>query len=193
MRRAFLWVTTSQWGIRLCTASAATLYVLVFVTGSWILWVFCAVATLPWLVARLRLRWSAEDERGSATIEFMGLLALMVVPLMCVALVSAWPQRMNAANAAAYQAARAVVEAPDPAAAADVGRNRAIEVLVNHGFDVDDVDVSFSASAPGRGEAFTATVTMTLPLIVFPGAGSWDAVRFSRSSTQRVSDFRSLP
>lgn len=191
MRRVFLWVTTSQWGIRLCTAAAATFFVLFGVTGWWIVWVCCVVAMVPGVVASLT--WPADDERGSATIEFMGMLALMVVPLMCVVLVSAWPQRMNAANAAAYQAARAVVEAPDPAAAADVGRNRAIEVLVNHGFDVDDVDVSFSASAPGRGEAFTATVTMTLPLIVFPGAGSWDAVRFSRSSTQRVSDFRSLP
>lgn len=131
-----------------------------------------------------------RPQRGSATLEFMLMLGLLVFPIAGLVSVTSWPERLNAAHAAAYEAARAVVEAPEPAAGMDVGRERALEVLANHGFPTGDVSVAFSPAAPGRGEPLTATVTITLPALTFPGVTTWDAVRFSKSSTQRVGDFR---
>lgn len=131
-----------------------------------------------------------RPQRGSATLEFMLVIGLLVFPMAGLVSVTSWPERLNAAHAAAYEAARAVIEAPEPSAGMDLGRQRALEVLSNHGFSTDDVSVSFSPSSPGRGEPLTATVTITLPALTFPGVTTWDAVRSSKSSTQRVGDFR---
>lgn len=129
-------------------------------------------------------------ESGSATLEFMLMLGFMVFPVCGLMAVAAWPQRLNAADAAAYEAAKAAVEASDPAAGADLGRERALEVLANHGFDTDDVTVSYSSASPARSDALVAHVTITLPAIQFPGVGGWDAIQVTRSSTQRVGDYR---
>lgn len=132
-----------------------------------------------------------RDQRGSATIEFILLLGALFFPLgMSLIAATSWPERMNAAHAAAYEAAKAVVTADDPVAGQDVGRSRALEVLANHGFATADVEVTYSLADPRRGDAVQATVTITLPALVFPGAGQWDAIRRSQSNTQRVGDYR---
>ncbi len=135
-------------------------------------------------------RETRSDERGSAGLEFMLIVGFIMFPMMFLITATTWPARINAANAAAYEAAKAVVAAPDPAAAEDVGRARAMEVIANHGFDTADVDVTFSLADPGRGDVLKATVTITLPALIFPSYGSWDALRTARSSSQRVGDFR---
>lgn len=130
------------------------------------------------------------DERGSAGLEFMLVVGLIMLPMMFLITATTWPARVNAANAAAYEAAKAVVAAPDPAAAEDVGRARAMEVIANHGFDTGDVTVTFNLANPGRGDVLTASVTITLPALQFPTYGAWDPIRTTRSSSQRVGDFR---
>lgn len=131
-----------------------------------------------------------RDERGSAGLEFMLVVGLIMLPMMVLITAISWPSRINAASAAAYEAARVVVAAPDPAAAEDTGRSRALEVIANHGFDTDDVTVSFNLTDPGRGDVVTASVTITLPALEFPMFGAWESIRTTRSSSQRVGDYR---
>lgn len=128
-----------------------------------------------------------RDQRGSVAIEFMILMGMLVLPFSCFLVATAWPEAMNAAKAAAYEAAKAVVTAPDLSAGEDLGRQRAQEVLTNHGYD-GPVEVTFTDA--GRAEALTATVTIQLPALRFPGVGSWDAIPWSRSHTERVPDYR---
>lgn len=139
----------------------------------------------------MKARRIRRDMAGTAVIEYM-LVLLVLLPIVGLLAMVSWPERLNAANAAAYEAAKAMVEAPDAAAGADLGRARAIEVITNHGYDAGDVDVTFSAATLERGDAMTATVTITLPAIDFPGAGSWAEVRWSKSHTEMVADYRGL-
>lgn len=132
----------------------------------------------------------ARGQRGSASLEFIIFMGVAVLPMMGLVSVTSWPERMNASRAAAYEAAKAVVTAADPAAGEDVGRSRALEVLANHGFSTADVDVVYSLADPKRGDGVTATVTISLPALTFPGVGSWESVRHAESNTQRVADFR---
>jgi len=106
---------------------------------------------------------ATHDERGSAVLEFMLVLGFIMLPMMFLITAVSWPARVNAANAAAYEAARAVVAAVDPAAGEDTGRARALEVIANHGFDTSDVDVSFNLSDPGRGEVLEQPARRRLP------------------------------
>lgn len=131
-----------------------------------------------------------KGERGSASLEFLIIVFILVFPAMGLLSVITWPERVNAARAAAYEAAKAVVEADDPVAGQDVGRERALEVIANHGYDTSDVEVVYSLADPDRGEALEATVTVSLPALTFPGIGAWESIRHSVSSTQRVPDYR---
>lgn len=133
-----------------------------------------------------------RDERGSGVVEFLPLMVFSFFMFMCLITLIAWPERFNAANAAAYEAARAVVEAPDPAAAMSLGQQRAEEVVVNHGFDASDLTVSFTPADPHRGDEVVASVTITLPALRFPLLGEWEALRWTKTSHQRVGDFRSF-
>lgn len=132
-----------------------------------------------------------REEQGQAVIEWLLMLPVLFA-FMFVLTVTAWPSRINAASAAAAQAARAVVEAPDPATGVDVGRQRALEVIAGHGFDPGAVTVTFSDPDPGRGGAVTATVTIPLPALRFPLLGSWEGIDRSESSTARVPDYGDL-
>ncbi len=129
-----------------------------------------------------------RDEAGSATIEFIAGVGLFLLVATGLYVVTAWPARLNAATAAAYEAARAVVEAPTVAQGEATGRQRAAEVWANHGFD-GTVEVSYTTGA--RGEYVRATVSIVLPALRFPGVGEWDAVGWSKSSTQLVPQYRS--
>lgn len=128
-----------------------------------------------------------RGQGGFATIEVAIGFCFMVLLAAGLMVTTAWPAQINAANAAAYEAARAAVEAPDAASGEDLGRQRAAEVMANHGFDAP-TGVTFTTA--GRGEALTATVTVMLPALRFPLLGSWDAVEWSKSHTQRVPDYR---
>lgn len=140
--------------------------------------------------AARRATWNARDERGSATLEFLMLIGVLWLPMMGLIATTGWPERLNASHAAAYEAAKAVVTAADPAAGEDVGRNRAREIMANHGFG-SDITVTYTGGRR-RGESLTATVTVTLPALTFPGVGRWAAFRHSTSNTQRIGDFRSF-
>lgn len=133
-----------------------------------------------------------RGERGTAVIEWILCMGLMILPMTGLLTVIAWPSRLNAASAAAYQAAKAAAEAPNPAAGEDLGRQRAADVLANHGFDPSSASVTFNVADPGRGDAVQATVTIDLPALRFPGIGSWDAVSAARTSTVNVPDYGSL-
>lgn len=131
-----------------------------------------------------------RSQRGSATLEFLLFLGAALFPVCFLISVMAWPERLNAANAAAYEAAKTVTEAPDPAAAMADGRDRALEVIANHGFDASDVTVTFTPADPRRGDVVEASVTVLLPALTFPGVGSWDSVHQAKTHSERVGDFR---
>lgn len=133
-----------------------------------------------------------RDQGGSAVLEAMLGMGFMVLPMTFLLTTTAWPSRLNAASAAAYQAAKTVAEAPDPVTGEDLGRQRAVDVMANHGFDPGSIAVSYSTPDPQRGDQVTATVTVTLPALSFPTLGSWDAVDWDRSATVEVPGYRSF-
>lgn len=181
------WPPPDNWGSMLLSQFCAALVLAVFVVGVW-------VAFVCWLgdkVERRERRDERHCESGQAVIEWLLTLPILFA-FMFLLTVTAWPSRLNAASAAAAQAARAAVEAPDPATGVDVGRQRALDVIAGHGFDPAAVSVTFSDPDPGRGGAVTATVTIPLPTLRFPLLGSWEGIDASRSSTARVPDYGDL-
>lgn len=132
------------------------------------------------------------DQRGSAVLEAILGMGLLVLPMTFLITTTAWPARLNAASAAAYQAAKTVAEAPDPVTGEDLGRQRAADVMANHGFDPGTIAVSYSTPDPQRSDQVTATVTVALPALSFPSLGSWDAVGWDRSATVEVPSYRSF-
>lgn len=133
-------------------------------------------------------RFGQRREQGFATLEAIFGIFFLILIVAGVLVTSAWPSRLNAAKAAAYEAARAVAEAPDQATGEDTGRRHAEETWANHGYGAESISVEFTTA--GRGESLTATVHIVLPVLQFPLVGSWDAAPWSVSSTVRVADYR---
>lgn len=130
-----------------------------------------------------------RDEGGFALLEWILTLTILLLPAMGLAGAALkWSPRVSAAQLAAYEAARTTVAELDSAA----GEQRGREVWENHGFPAEDFAVSFSGELGARGGTVTATVTVQLPLVRLP-AGSVGDRSWSRSHTERVPDYASLP
>lgn len=130
-----------------------------------------------------------RDEGGFATLEFIVIFAFGALMAAGLYVTTAWPATITAASAAAYEAARAAVEAPTQESGEAEGRLRAEETMANHGYD-GGVAVAYTVA--GRGEAMEARVTIELPVLRFPGLGQWDAMPWTTTRVVRVPDFRSV-
>lgn len=122
-------------------------------------------------------------ERGSATLELVAGLAVLVLPVVAlIAVLPSWAEAATAAEAAAAEAGRVATAEPDPAAGeaagADAGervlRNRNVEGSVRVAVDTD------ADGAPARSGVATAEVTVRLPALQLPtlgGVGGMDVTR----------------
>lgn len=122
----------------------------------------------------------AEVERGSAPIELVLAIGLILIPMALLSLsFGSYLQRMVFVNVAAVEAGRELVLA-DGSKAGVLALVR--EIARNHGVEAGDVAVGFCGGAvrpvtdspgpgcgsPAKGGEFTVTVTVGIPALVTP-------------------------
>jgi hypothetical protein len=137
-------------------------------------------------------RWTDDD--GSASIEFLTIGLLLLLPLVYLVLtVSAIQAGAFAAEGAARQAARVFVQAPD-LVSAEQSAERALEfALADHGIEGGTIGVDCSTPACLTRRGFvTVTVELSVPLPLVPPALSGQfplAVPIHATATEQVSRF----
>ncbi|MFC9559905.1 hypothetical protein [Agromyces sp. NPDC056965] len=143
----------------------------------------------------LRSRLSSDE--GSASLEFLTVGMILLVPLVYLVLaMSAIQGGALAVEGAARQAARVAVRAAD-AEAADAAVQRAVRIaLDDYGVDADAASVSVSCTPSGdclaAGERVQVTVTASVPLPLVPDVLALHqaaSVPLEASATQTVSRF----
>ena len=137
----------------------------------------------------MRLR---RDERGTALVEAVWLVLLLLVPLVYVLVAVFDVQRASyAVSGAARAAARAYTLSPDEASAPDRARAAAAIALRDHDIDLGDVELRVSCSpTPGNCLAPGAVVRVELShqvrLPMAPSALGGDAPSFRVESSHSV-------
>lgn len=139
-----------------------------------------------------------DDEEGSASLEFITVGMLLLVPLVYLVLVmSALQAGSLAVEGAARQAARVYVQSPTEAEAR-ASAERAVEIAVSDfGLDAASVAVEISCRPHPQKcltrEGFvTITVAASVPLPLVPSALTIDGaggVPLTSSATQQLSRF----
>ena len=130
------------------------------------------------------------DEGGSATVEALAAMAVLLLPVVVLALsFPAWVERQSMARVAAQEAARTVALADDTDAGVAAAEQLVAEIATNHGVDPSAMTVTFSGSAT-RGSNVTATVDVEFPPLSLPLLGGVGSVSWSSSHTERVDDYR---
>jgi len=146
----------------------------------------------------MRCRWGLHRERGSISIEAVFAIGFLLIPAAALmAQLPGWIGTTQAAQAAAFEAARQVVLADTMDEGRAAASNVASEVIANHGMDAADLlAVDVAADPPGglqRGQTVTVTVTVRGQPILVPGLGEvgnpFDAIGVA---TERVDDYRSF-
>jgi len=139
-------------------------------------------------------RWT--DDSGSASLEFVTVGMILLLPLVYLVLaVSSIQAGAFAAEGAARQAARVFVQARD-VASARAAAQRAVEfAMADHGVDPQAVAVGIECSEPAclsRRAFVSVTIQLSVPLPLVPPVIVGDfplAVPLQASATQQVSRF----
>jgi Flp pilus assembly protein TadG len=134
-------------------------------------------------------------EEGSATVEFVLLAALLLIPVIYFLMLTSQIQSAAYASvAAADQAAKAVVTAPDEASG--TGRADAIVALTlrDYGLDSGMAQSRVSCSGPRclePGSSVSVEVSIRVPVPLLPQGLGWDAAvaTVTSSSQQPVPRF----
>ncbi|HEY4224211.1 MAG TPA: hypothetical protein VGM70_00175 [Pseudolysinimonas sp.] len=121
------------------------------------------------MVARLR-----RDEGGSASLEFVTVGLLLLVPTVYLVLaLSALESASFGVEGAARQAARVFVQSPSEGAAKSAASTAIGVTLADYGLDAQDARVSIScrpnpSACLSRRGFVTVTITTTVPLPLMP-------------------------
>ncbi|OWY59270.1 hypothetical protein B7486_75485, partial [cyanobacterium TDX16] len=143
-----------------------------------------AMTARPWL----------QDERGAVGgIEVLplGVLVLVVGTLLVV---NAWAvvDAKLAASAAAREAARAYVEAPDGGAADREARAAAAETVEGHGRDPELLEVQRTDGSFVRCERIRFEAAYPVPALVLPWIGGFErAITVGASHSEIIDPYRS--
>lgn len=147
----------------------------------------------------MRLARLSTDERGSASLEFMGVGVLLLVPLVYLVLtMSAVQAAALGVEGAARHGSRVFVQAPDRASA-DAAAERAIRVtLADYGVEPADTTVRITctpnpADCLERRGFVTVEISTVVPLPLAPPILDLDVpvgVTVEASATEQVSRFR---
>lgn len=151
-----------------------------------------------WRSWRRSDRWPVlGDETGSASLEFISVGLILLVPLVYLVLAMSVLQGGTfAVEGAARQAARVYVQAPS-AAAAEARAERAVQVgLADYDIDVAAAEVSITCSGPAaclsRRSVVTVTVRVVVDLPFVPAVltqSHGGSIPVEASATQTVSRF----
>ncbi|MCP5028951.1 MAG: hypothetical protein GY929_21975 [Actinomycetia bacterium] len=134
------------------------------------------------------MRPSRGGEGGHAALELVLVVGLLLVPAtILLAAVPVWVERQDAARDAAAVAARAAVAEGDVAVVATA----VADVESAWGLAPSALVWSAQGDPGGRGGSFTVAVTVELPAIDLPVLGSFGAVEWTTSHTERVPAHRS--
>ncbi len=147
---------------------------------------------------RIRIEQSAASESGSASLEFITVGMILLVPLVYLVLaMSAIQGGALAVEGAARQAARVYVQAPNEVEAS-ARAARAVEIgLADYGIEAGDAEVRIDCkSGPtgclSRQSAVTVTVRIQIPLPLVPDVlslRSAASIPLEAIATQKVSRF----
>ena len=147
----------------------------------------------PWTEA-------AACERGSASLEFLTVGMILLVPLVYLVLaVGAIQAAALGVDGAARQASRvAVLRADDAGPAASGVERTARVVLADYGIAADaasvDIDCSAACDEPGSRVTVRVRAAVTLPLVPQAlASSSIGTVRLESSATHTVSRFAGAP
>lgn len=131
----------------------------------------------------------ARGEEGSATVEFVLLATLLLIPVIYFLMLTSQVQSAAYASvAAADQAAQAMVTAPDPSSAA--GRADAVIALTlgDYGLDPSVAQSSVSCSASPclePGSSVSVEISIRVPVPLLPQGLGWDAAAATVTSTSQ--------
>lgn len=141
-----------------------------------------------------------DDDAGSASLEFMAVGVLLLVPLVYLVLTLSTVQAASlAVEGAARHATRVFVQAPDRAAA-DAALTRAVQLtLADYGMDASDATVHITctpnpADCLARRGFVTVDIQTRVPLPLAPPFLDLDVpvgVTVAATATEQVSRFRS--
>ncbi|PWC08379.1 hypothetical protein [Mycetocola zhujimingii] len=138
-----------------------------------------------------------RGERGTASLEFITVGLILLVPLVYLVLALAALQAGTlAVEGAARQAARVYVQAPNQEEAA-IRAGRAVEFgLADYGVDASAATVAVhctgAPACPARNATVTVTVRVAIPLPLVPDVldlSTGASVPVESTATQRVSRF----
>lgn len=135
------------------------------------------------------------SEDGSATVEFILLATVLLIPVIYFLVLTSQVQAAAYASvAAADQAAKSAVSAPDEAQAAARAQQVVDLTLADYGHTAAGHQVRISCSASpclDPGSAVTVAVDIRVPVPLLPQALGWDttAATVSSSSLQLVPRF----
>ncbi len=138
------------------------------------------------------------DDRGSASLEFVTVGMILLLPLVYLVLVVAAVQAgALAAEAAARQAARIFVQSADEASAAASAVTAVQFALADHGVDPDSAIITVSCSPQPtacltRRGLVTVAIDIVVPLPLAPAVltgGFALSVPLHATATQQVSRF----
>ena len=138
---------------------------------------------------RVRIRRRHREGHGFVAIEFVGAIAVLLLPVvMLVAVLPRWSEREHAGTVIARELARSAARAwPNRDAAAS---GIVDEVSANLGVAPTDVRWSVVADA-NRGGQILATVTIVMPALAVPGIGTAGTWKWTTTSSVRIDDYRS--
>ena len=131
-----------------------------------------------------------EKQGGFVAIEFVGAVALLLLPVvMLVSVLPHWSEREHAATTIARESARLAAQRwPDDA-------QREVDALIDEmslDLGVPSADISVSLSTSGtRGGQIAATVTIVMPAVAAPGIGTAGRWHWSSTASVRIDDYRS--
>ena len=136
-----------------------------------------------------RLRTLHREGHGFVAIEFVGAIAVLLLPVvMLVAVLPRWSEREHAGTVIARELARSAARTwPNLDAAAS---GIVDEVAAN--LNVAPTDVRWSVVADAhRGGQILATVTIVMPTLAVPGIGTAGTWKWTTTASVRIDDYRS--
>jgi hypothetical protein len=146
---------------------------------------------------RTEWRWALTGDAGSASLEFITVGMILLVPLVYLVLVMSVVQGgAFAVEGAARQAARVYVQAPTPAEAEARAERAVLVSLADYGIDETAAEVSIGcaggAACLSRRSVVTVTVRVQVALPFMPTvltSSTVGSVALQASATQTVSRF----
>ncbi|WP_207453314.1 hypothetical protein [Desertivibrio insolitus] len=143
-------------------------------------------------------RWRWSDDSGTASLEFVSVGVLLLVPVVYLVLVLAQVQAgALAVEGAARQAVRVYVQSSSPAEGSVAAQRALAFALDDHGLDASAARLGIACEARGdgclrRAATVTVTVSTTVPLPLVPPVLDVETplgVPLEAQATQQVSRF----